>query len=82
MIMKKYIRTIITTMIILGSMTLATITMAQPPDPPAPGSGGGSNTPMGGTAPIDGGLAILLAAGIGYGAKKVYHARFASRKDN
>ena len=76
--MKKYIRSIITTMIILGSMTLATITMAQPPAPPAPGSG----APMGGAAPIDGGLAILLAAGIGYGAKKIYHAKFASKRDN
>jgi hypothetical protein len=82
MIMKKYFRSIITTMIILGGMSLATITMAQPPEPPAPGSGGGSNTPMGGAAPIDGGLAILLAAGIGYGAKKVYYAKFASRKDD
>ena len=49
-------------------------------DPPAPGTGGGGGSPVGqpgagpvgGGAPIDGGLSILLAMGAIYGANKVY----------
>ena len=52
-------------------------------DPPAPGTGGGGGSPVGqpgagpvgGGAPIDGGLSILLAMGAIYGANKVYHLR-------
>lgn len=44
---------------------LTSTLQAQPPDP-----GGGQDPPAG--VPIDGGLSLLLAAGVGYGAKK-YH---------
>lgn len=37
--------------------------------------GGETNPPVGGGAPIGGGLIILLALGAGYGAKKIYDAR-------
>ncbi len=40
----------------------------------AAGPGGGAAGP-GAAAPIDGGLSLLLAAGIGYGAKKLYQNR-------
>ena len=36
---------------------------------PDPGNGGGN--PDAGSVPIDGGLSLLLAAGVGYGAKKL-----------
>jgi len=52
----------------------ALMTLADPPGPPPPGgdpSLGG--TPVG--APIDGGISILLALGIGYGTRKIYHLR-------
>jgi hypothetical protein len=44
---------------------------AQPtePDPLDPGG------PQSGAVPVDGGLAILLATGVGYGAKKAYDYR-------
>ena len=54
----------------------------------------GPNTPVSGTptspggngsgqsAPLDGGLSLLLAAGIGLGVKRVSNMRKASRKDN
>jgi hypothetical protein len=54
---------------------------AQPPHPNggwAPNSGGTQNTPVGGSpigSPIDGGLSILLAMGLVYGAKKVYQVK-------
>ena len=51
---------------------------AQTPPPP---NGNGSNpidngnTPVGGGAPIGGGLIIMMALGMGYGTKKVYDFR-------
>ena len=48
----------------------------NPPPPPDNPSTSGSTGPVGGgAAPIGGGIAILLALGAGYGAKKVYDAR-------
>ena len=46
--------------------------LGQGQDPngvPDPGNGGGN--PDAGSVPIDGGLSLLLAAGVGYGAKKL-----------
>jgi len=41
--------------------------MAQTPPPPNNGdSGSGSTTPVGGGAPIDGGIFILFSAGLAY----------------
>ncbi len=51
------------------------ILTAQPqPWDPAAGGGNASN-PVGGGAPIGGGLLILLSLAIGYGSKKIYDAR-------
>jgi hypothetical protein len=54
---------------------LPLLTIADPPPPPgASGAApGGGQTPVG--APIDGGLGILLALGLGYGGRKLYDAR-------
>lgn len=51
----------------------STALLAQgPPDPPVdPGDGGG---PVGGSAPIGSGIAILLSLGAAYGGRKVYKA--------
>lgn len=45
------------------AILISQIALAQPPPPPDP------------TIPIDGGISLLLAAGIGYGAKKIYEKR-------
>jgi hypothetical protein len=37
--------------------------------------GGPGGDPEGGGAPIDGGISLLVAAGVGYGIKKVYNKR-------
>ncbi|MDD4373043.1 MAG: hypothetical protein PHG67_03895 [Bacteroidales bacterium] len=42
------------------------------PPPPPYGHGGSTNQPAGNTAPIGGGLGILLALGAAYGGRKVY----------
>jgi hypothetical protein len=78
--MKKMIRSIAIILFITAGLTLANLSMAQPPSPPPSGSNSGNHTPMGGAAPIDGGLGILLAAGLGYGAKRVYQAKYSERK--
>lgn len=44
-----------------------------PPDPPGGGPGGG-DLPVGGGAPLDGGLTILIALGAIYSGKKTYQA--------
>jgi hypothetical protein len=50
------------------------VSASAPPPPPPPG-GPGSDTPIGGPAPIGSGLVMLLSMGAAYGAKKVYDAR-------
>ena len=47
----------------------------DPPPPPGGGHGQGGNQTPGGSAPITGGIALLLTFGAAYGAKKVYDAR-------
>ena len=70
--MKKQIqfRQILVTLIILLTPVLLS---AQPIDNPY-GAGGGDPE----NAPIDGGLSLLLAAGLGYGAKKLQQIRKAN----
>ncbi len=50
------------------------LTFADPPGPPGPGGPGtAGGTPVG--APIDDGITILLALGIGYAVYKLYETR-------
>jgi hypothetical protein len=63
-------------LILLAIFALPIISLPDPPGPPGSGGGaggGGGPHPVG--APIDGGLGILLAIGLGYGGKKLYTAR-------
>lgn len=69
-------------LILLAIFALPLISLPDPPGPPGSGGGagaGGGQTPVG--APIDGGLGILLALGLGYGGKKLYNAR-KTRQEN
>jgi hypothetical protein len=65
-IMRIYKIFILTSFLIMGI-----IANAQPD----PGGDPGDQPPPGGGVPVDGGLAILLATGVGYGAKKAYDYR-------
>lgn len=47
----------------------------DPGDPFGGGNPGGAPTGPVGAVPVDGGLSLLLAAGLGYGAKKAYDYR-------
>jgi hypothetical protein len=68
--------------ILFAIFALPLVSLPDPPGPPGSGAGqgnGGGQAPVG--APIDGGLGILLALGLGYGGKKLYDARKA-KQDN
>lgn len=73
--MKTYLKTLI----VAAVLTLSTsILLAQGPPPPPPPGGhgsGGHEPPFGGTSPIEGGLGILIALGVAYGAGKTYFMR-------
>ncbi len=75
--MKKTLRKLILVVSIIGAGALINNSLAQP-RPGDPGVPGGGGDPIGGSAPIGSGLVMLLAMGLGYGAKKVYDARKAS----
>ncbi len=55
--------------------TFADEPLDNPPPPPGGGHGGGGNT-----APIDGGLGILMALGAGYGSFRLYKSRKAEKE--
>ncbi|MCB2219689.1 MAG: hypothetical protein KQI35_04775 [Bacteroidetes bacterium] len=70
--MKKAIKNILIVAIL---MTAPLFLLAQ--NPPHPNGGnapnsGTTNIPVGGGAPIDGGLIMLIAMGSAYGARKVW----------
>ena len=67
------------TLILSLFMGWSFIALAQGPPPPPGGPTGGAhgssqNQPMGGNAPIGGGLAILLGLGAVWSGRKVYLA--------
>ncbi len=56
-------------LLIIIVMVLPLMGISQ--DPPGPGDTGGGNPDDAGSVPIDGGLSLVIAAGVGYGAKKI-----------
>jgi len=79
--MNSFKKTLLTTLFLFAGMFMFSVMadepLDNPPPPPGGGHGGGGNSQG---APIDGGLGILLAFGVGYGAKKLYQLR--SQKDH
>ena len=68
-VMRKYSRQIV---MLAGLMMLGLVALAQP------GNGNGPRRPPGPPRPqipIDGGISILAAAGVAYGARKLYIMR-------
>ncbi len=72
--MKKTIKIlVISALFFLAPFVLLAQTPPHPNGGNAPNSGGNTNTPVGGGAPIGSGLVMLIAMGVAYGAKKVYN---------
>jgi hypothetical protein len=67
-------------MFLLFIILPAVLTFADPPNPPGPGGPGSpGGTPVG--APINDGLTILVALGIGYAVYKLYEVRKKAKAD-
>lgn len=62
--------------ILIGSLCSVPFTGRCDDDPPPPPSGD-PDEPV----PLDGGLSLLIAAGVGYGAKKTYDLRKKKNSD-
>ncbi len=75
--MKKHLY--FTLVALFFSLSMAALADGPPPPPGNPSSGGGGGGPVG--APIDGGLGILLAMGVAYGARKLYVAKRSEKSD-
>ncbi len=74
----KTIKKITGLAILILSFAPLSLVMAQPGDPP--GGSGSGDQPVGGNAPIGGGVLILTTLGLAYGGKKVYDARRKAEK--
>jgi hypothetical protein len=66
---KKISSSLIALLLLTCVEVIAQDTPDQPPPDPA------DAPPESGAVPVDGGLALLLATGVGYGAKKAYDYR-------
>ncbi|MDD2963959.1 MAG: hypothetical protein PHQ65_10155 [Bacteroidales bacterium] len=67
---------IIKNIVLFSSLVIPMLTFAQPnPGSNAGGGSVGGNPIGGGAAPVGSGIALLLALGAGYGAKRIYDAR-------
>lgn len=73
-IMKKSIGVVILIFIFLVA-TSVMVHAAPPSPPPPPGPVPGTNETYIGGVPIAGGVLILIALALGYGARKLYNAR-------
>ena len=70
--MKKLIKTVIISAAFIFFSSNA-FSQAGPPPPPNDAGHGAKGNQDGGSAPIGGGLFILLGLGAAYGGKKLYH---------
>lgn len=66
-------------MLVAWLWTAQTFAQGTPPPPPSGGHGAtGNQPPTGGSAPIGGGLAIMLVLGAAYAGKKAYENRISN----
>jgi hypothetical protein len=68
--MKKNIMSLIITIGLFATPLLSTGQATSPSDPTGTPE---ASTPLGGSAPVGGGMVILLTLGAAYGGKKVYN---------
>lgn len=68
---------IVRIIIVMAFIIVTPLLINAQPKPPSNGyiHGSGGNQPMGGDAPVDGGLSVLLLLGATYGIKKIYQFR-------
>lgn len=75
----KYLKKIIISLVFVFATSFSFAQMMSPQDP---GNGpSGSDPPIGGGAPVSGGIALLLSLGAVYGGKKVVDLVKETRKN-
>ena len=79
--MKRSIYILITSSILFVALAFANPVIAQdPPHPPTAGHGvNGNQNPSGTSAPIGGGLGILMAFGLAYSVRKSFKSQDESK---
>lgn len=60
-------------MLVIAAIAIAPIALHA--EPPNPGDGYTGGDPDATPIPFDGGLSLVIAAGVGFGVKKAYQAR-------
>jgi hypothetical protein len=81
--MKKALKPLLFSLILLGSVAFSQISFSQAPPPPPPPSGdkgGSGNKAPGGGAPIEGGVIVALAMAAGFGGWKLFKVVQEKRK--
>ena len=72
--MKSLYKLFLTAIILIFSMSISMAQLTDPGDGGADPSGSGHD-PVGGSAPIGSGLAILIGLSAAYGSKKIYQIK-------
>jgi len=62
-------------LMLIAAISLTGFPLLAGGPPPPPGDHGGTGNSNAGSAPIGGGLFILMGLGAAYGAKKIYNIR-------
>jgi hypothetical protein len=80
--MKRTINIFLSLIFLLALLAIVEPAVAQePPHPPSTGHGQlGNQNPGGTSAPIDGGLSILIAMGAAFGTRRFYKAQATADK--
>ncbi|MEI7724796.1 MAG: hypothetical protein WCK09_06800 [Bacteroidota bacterium] len=82
--MKKALKPLMFSLILLGSIAFSQISFSQAPPPPPSGSdkgGSGNKAPgNGGGAPIEGGVIVALTMAAGFGGWKLFKSVQEKRK--
>ena len=77
--MKKVLKPLIFSLILLGSLVFSQISFSQAPPPPPSGSdkgGSGNKAPgRGGGAPVVGGVIVAMALAAGFGGWKLFKVK-------
>lgn len=66
----KFLPIMLVAVLVLAVAVASAQILPPPPPPPGGGPGGGPGNPA---VPIDGGVFLLIASGLAYGAKKLYN---------
>jgi hypothetical protein len=74
--MKSLYKLFLIAFIMIFSVSFSMAQLTDPGDGTGGDPTGSGHTPVGGSAPIGNGLAVLIGLGLAYGSKKIYTLKF------